>query len=162
MKTILVAIAMMIACQNTFAQQVNELFDTFKSEQGADYMQISPLMMKIACLFMRNDNAESRFVKGIKSAKVLDLEDCTEKVKEDFKKEANLLNLKGYETLFIAREDGETVKILAKSDEKNIRELLIFTIDKVDCGAILMKGKIKKDDIAVMINEDKVMINGRK
>lgn len=49
-----------------------------------------------------------------------------------------------------------------KTIEKNIRELLIFTIDKVDCGTILMKGKIKKDDIAVMINEDKVMNNGRK
>ena len=62
----------------------------------------------------------------------------------------------------MAKEDGETVKMLCKSDEKNIRELLVFTLSEEDCGVIWMKGKIKKDDIAVIIGDDKVMINGRK
>lgn len=69
MKTFLTAIVLVITCQHTFAQSTDKLFETFRNEQGADYVKVSPLMMK---------------------------------------------------------------------------------------------GKIKKDDIAVMISDDKVMINGRK
>ena len=119
-------------------------------------------MIKVAQLFTSNQSTESRFIKGIKSAQVLDLEECDTATKERFKKQAAELELKEYETLFVAKEDGETVKMLCKSDEKNIRELLVFTLSEEDCGVIRMKGKIKKDDIAVIISDDKVMINGRK
>lgn len=162
MKTYLTAIILMIACQHTFAQSTDKLFEMFRNEQGADYVKVSPLMMKVAQLFTSNQSTESRFIKGIKSAQVLDLEECDTATKERFKKQATELELKGYETLFVAKEDEETVKMLCKSDEKNIRELLVFTLSEEDCGVIRMKGKIKKDDIAVIISDDKVMINGRK
>lgn len=162
MKTYLTAIILMIACQHTFAQSTDKLFEMFRNEQGADYVKVSPLMMKVAQLFTSDQSTESRFIKGIKSAQVLDLEECDTATKERFKKQAAELELKGYETLFVAKEDGETVKMLCKSDEKNIRELLVFTLSEEDCGVIWMKGKIKKDDIAVIISDDKVMINGRK
>ena len=43
-----------------------------------------------------------------------------------------------------------------------INELIIFFNDNGECGLTQLKGKIKKDDINVMINEDKIMIDGRK
>ena len=51
---------------------------------------------------------------------------------------------------------------VAKMDEDAIKELVIFFNDNDECGLTQMKGKIKKDDINVMINDDKIMIDGRK
>ena len=68
----------------------------------------------------------------------------------------------GYETLVRTKEKDETVNLLAKMDKDAIKELVIFFTDKDECGLTLMKGKIKKEDINVMINDDKIMIDGRK
>ena len=97
MKTYLTAIILMIACQHTFAQSTDKLFEMFRNEQGADYVKVSPLMMKVAQLFTSDQSTESRFIKGIKSAQVLDLEECDTATKERFKKQAAELELKGYD-----------------------------------------------------------------
>ena len=112
MKTYLTAIILMIACQHTFAQSTDKLFEMFRNEQGADYVKVSPLMMKVAQLFTSDQSTESRFIKGIKSAQVLDLEECDTATKERFKKQAAELELKEYETLFVAKEDGETLVVV--------------------------------------------------
>lgn len=162
MKTFITTIIMLIACQYSLAQSVNSLFENFKHEQKAEYQSVSPFMMKIARLFMNDDDAESRFVKGIKSVKVLDLEECSAKVKESFKEQVSQLKLKGYEPLLTVKEDGETIKILAKTDEQSIRELLLYTVSQEECSAVLMKGKIRKEDIATIISDNQKKNNGRK
>ena len=102
-----------------------------------------------------------RFIKGIKSVKVLDMEDCTQEVKAEFLQEAKKLKLSGYETLLQTKEDGEEVQLIAKMDEENINDLIILITGKDECGLTLMKGKIKKEDINVMMNDDKITIDGR-
>lgn len=161
MKKIIATLALIIFCQSNFAQDIETVFDTFKYEQGADYQKISPLMMKFIRLFADND-AKNQFVKSIKSAKLLDLEDCQPDVKENFIQEIQKLSLNGYEAMFVSTEDGETVKLLAKTDKKHINELLVLTTGPSDCNVVQLKGKIKKEDIQVMISDDKIMIDGRK
>jgi hypothetical protein len=46
-------------------------------------------------------------------------------------------------------------------DEEAISELIILISGKDDCGLTLLKGKIKKEDINVMMTDDKIMIDGR-
>jgi hypothetical protein len=43
-----------------------------------------------------------------------------------------------------------------------VRELLILQAGDDDCALVLMKGKIKRDDIQAVIEDDKIMIDGRK
>ena len=162
MKKIIATLALIIACQATFAQNIDTLFNQFKNKEGADYVNIPTLMLKFMRTFTKSNNDKSyRFIKGIKSVKVLDMEDCTQKVKVEFLKEVQKLKLNGYETLVQTKEDGEEVQLIAKMDEENINDLIILITGKDDCGLTLMKGKIKKEDINVMMTDDKIMIDGR-
>ena len=162
MKKIIATLALIIACQATFAQNIDTLFSQFKDKEGADYMNIPTLMLKFMRTFTKSNNDKSyRFIKGIKSVKVLDMEDCTQEVKAEFLQEVQKLNLNGYETLVQTKEDGEEVQLIAKMDEENINDLIILITGKDECGLTLMKGKIKKEDIEVIMTEDKIMIDGR-
>ena len=162
MKKIIATLALIIACQATFAQNIDTLFSQFKDKEGADYMNIPTLMLKFMRTFTKSNNDKSyRFIKGIKSVKVLDMEDCTQEVKAEFLQEAKKLKLSGYETLVQTKEDGEEVQLIAKMDEENINDLIILITGKDECGLTLMKGKIKKEDINVMMNDDKITIDGR-
>jgi hypothetical protein len=111
---------------------------------------------------MDKDIQENRLMKGVKTIKVLDMEDCSSNVKKELQHEIAQLEKNGYETLVRTKEKDETVNLLAKMDKDAIKELIIFFTDKDECGLTLMKGKIKKEDINVMINDDKIMIDGRK
>ena len=162
MKKIIATLALIIACQATFAQNIDTLFSQFKDKEGADYMNIPTLMLKFMRTFTKSNNDKSyRFIKGIKSVKVLDMEDCTQEVKAEFLQEAKKLKLSGYETLVQTKEDGEEVQLIAKMDEENINDLIILITGKDECGLTLMKGKIKKEDINVMMNDEKITIDGR-
>ena len=162
MKKIIATLALIIAWQATFAQNIDTLFSQFKDKEGADYMNIPTLMLKFMRTFTKSNNDKSyRFIKGVKSVKVLDMEDCTQEVKAEFLQEVQKLNLNGYETLLQTKEDGEEVQLIAKMDEENINDLIILITGKDDCGLTLMKGKIKKEDINVMMNDEKITIDGR-
>ena len=162
MKKIIATLALIIACQATFAQNIDTLFSQFKDKEGADYMNIPTLMLKFMRTFTKSNNDKSyRFIKGIKSVKVLDMEDCTQEVKAEFLQEVQKLNLNGYETLLQTKEDGEEVQLIAKMDEENINDLIILITGKDDCGLTLMKGKIKKEDIAQLVNEQTSKKDGR-
>ena len=97
--------------------------------------------------------------KGIKSICYLNLESCPSEVKEDFRQKVN--QLEGYEVLFRGKEGGEMYKLIAKKNNETIRELIILITGKDDCGLTLMKGKIKKEDIAQLVNEQTSKKDGR-
>ena len=160
MKKYLVAIALMIACQNTFAQSTKDIFEEFGKEWNAESVTISPFLMTIGRLFMDNDTPN--IVKSIRSMKVLDLEDCSNKVKTRFNEKVNSLQLEGYETMIQTIENGEKVRILTRMENDAIRELLIVCTGNDDCALIQLNGKIKKEDIAELVNEEtKKRKNGR-
>ena len=160
MKKYLVAIALMIACQTTFAQSTKDIFEEFGKEWNAESVTISPFLMSIGRLFMDNDTPD--IAKSIRSMKVLDLEDCSNEVKERFNQKVNNLQLEGYETMIQTIENGEKVRILTRMKNDAIRELLIVCTGNDDCALIQLNGKIKKEDIAELVNEEtKKRKNGR-
>ena len=160
MKKYLVAIALMIACQTTFAQSTKDIFEEFGKEWNAESVSISPFLMTIGRLFMDSDTAD--IAKSIRSMKVLDLEDCSSKVKTRFNEKVNNLQLEGYETMIQTIENGEKVRILTRMENDAIRELLIVCTGNDDCALIQLNGKIKKEDIAELVNEEtKKRKNGR-
>ena len=162
MKKTIVTLAMFIACQGIFAQSMDDVFNRFKKKEGAEYVSIPPFMLKLGRLFMGKSGKDYRFMKGVNSITILDMEECSSSTRKEFQHEANQLELKGYETLLQAKEKGETVKLIAKMDEDTIHELIFVITGKEECVLTKMKGKIKKEDINAMINDDKIMIDGRK
>ena len=161
MKKTIATLALIFAIQGVFAQNIDDIFNLFKDKEGAEYVSIPPFLIKIGRLFMDKEDKSYRFIKGVNSVKTLDMEDCSSEIKKNFLKEANQLNLNGYETLVQIKEKGESVKLIAKMDEEAIRELIIMITGNGDCGLTLLEGKLKKEDINIIMTDDKIMIDGR-
>ena len=142
---------MLAASQLTFAQDVSSLIKNFKEEQGAEYVSIPSFVMSIGKLFMDEDEAEERIGKKVNALQILDLQDCSQDVKERFAKAFRKLNKDGYETLMQMTDDGEKLHILAKGKKDVINELVILCIDD-DCAVIKMKCNIHRKDIAQAVN----------
>ena len=152
MKKYLIAIALMIIYQTTFAQSTKDIFEEFGKEWNAESVTISPFLMSLGRLFMDSDTPE--ITKSIRSMKVLDLEDCSDKVKERFNRKINNLQTEGYETMIQTIDNGEKVRILTRIEKDVIRELLIVCTGNDDCALIQLNGKIKKENIAQLVNEE--------
>ena len=159
MKKIIATLALIIVCQATFAQNIDTLFEKFSKEQQAESVSIPPFMMSLGKLFMSDEDLS--IAKGIRSLRILDLEDCPTTVKERFSEQVNKLHLEGYEPMIQVNEDGEKVRIFALPYKDSIKELLLVCSGKDDCALIQMKGKIKKEDIAQLVNEQTSKKDGR-
>lgn len=159
MKKYLIAIALMIIYQTTFAQSTKDIFEEFGKEWNAESVTISPFLMSLGRLFMDSDTPE--ITKSIRSMKVLDLEDCSDKVKERFNRKINNLQSEGYETMIQTIDNGEKVRILTRLEKDVIRELLIVCTGNDDCALIQLNGKIKKENIAQLVNEETKKRNER-
>lgn len=159
MRKYLIAIILMITYQTTFAQSTKDIFDEFGKEWNAESVSISPFMMSFGKLFMDNDTPE--ITRSVRSMKILDLEDCSDKVKERFNRKVNNLQLEGYETMIQTIDNGEKVRILVRMEKEVIRELLIVCTGSDDCALILLNGKIKKEDINELVNEETKKRNER-
>lgn len=151
MKKTIATLALMIACQGIFAQSTDDLFKEFGKETKAESVSISPFMMSFGRFFMDNDIPT--IAKRIRSMKVLDLGDCSESVKKKFTKRTNNLRLEGYEPMIQVNEDGEKIRIFALPHKESIKELLFICNGKDDCSLIQMKGDIRREDIAELVNE---------
>ena len=160
MKKIIATLALIIVCQGIFAQNIDTLFEKFSKEQQAESVSIPPFMMSIGKLFMSDKDLS--IAKGIWSLRILDLEDCPINVKERFSEQVNKLHLEGYEPMIQVNEDGEKVRIFALPYKDSIKELLLVCSGKDDCALIQMKGEIKKEDIAQLVNEQTSKKDGRK
>ena len=161
MKKTIATLALIFAFQGIFAQNIDDIFNRYKDKEGAEFVSIPPFLITLGRLFMDKDDKDYRFIRGVNTVKTLDMEDCSSEVKENFLKEANKLNLSGYETLMQTREKGESVKLIAKMDEEAIRELIIMITGNGECGLTLIEGKLKKEDINMTMTDDKIMIDGR-
>ena len=162
MKRLIFTMIVICACQMSFAQNTDALYNEFKDVKGVESVSVSPFLMKFARLFMDSDDKNNPLIKGTHSVKVLDLEDCTKDIKKQFTQKVSQLEHNGYETWMQVKEDGENVKIIAKMEDQMIRELLVLTTGNDDCALVLIKGKIKQEDIQAIIDDDKIMIDGRK
>lgn len=162
MKKYVVALMLLAVCQTSFAQSPESLYNYFKDEKGVESVHVPPLLMKLGRLFMDEEDKNNPVMKGIDSVTVLDLEESPKEVQERFAKEVKKLDLNGYETWIQAKEDGQNVKIIAKVKDDVVRELLVLSTGNDNCALVIMKGKIKREDIQAIIDDDKVMIDGRK
>jgi hypothetical protein len=161
MKKTIATLALIFALQGVYAQSIDDMFNRYKDKNGTEFVSIPPFLIKLGRLFMDKEDKDYRLIKGVNSVKTLDMEDCSSEVKESFLKDANKLNLSGYETLVQTKEKGETVKLIAKMDEEAIRELIILITGNEECGLTLLEGKLMKEDINMIMTEDKIMIDGR-
>lgn len=156
MKRIMTLLLIMAtAMQMVSAKSLGRLIEDYRYQKNAEYFHVTPLLMKMARTAMGHDarsDEECRLVRKIKSIRTLDLEECSADVKRRFSVDVQKLEMDDYEPLVTSRDDGETVKIMMKTKDDVIRELVIICSDSNDCALVWLNCKVKKDEIQSLVD----------
>lgn len=143
------------AMQMASAKSLGRLIEDYRYQKNAEYVHVTPLLMKMAWTAMGHDarsGEEGRLVRKIKSIRTLDLEECSADVKHRFSADVQKLEMSGYEPLVTTRDDGETVKIMMKAKGDVIRELVIICSDSDDCALVWLNCKVKMNEIQSLVD----------
>lgn len=143
------------AMQMVSAKSLGRLIEDYRYQKNAEYVHVTPLLMKMARTAMGHDaltGEEGRLVRKIKSIRTLDLEECSADVKHRFSADVQKLEMSGYEPLVTTRDDGETVKIMMKAKGDVIRELVIICSDSDDCALVWLNCKVKMNEIQSLVD----------
>ena len=135
---------------------VDRLMRKYKHSPKAEYVHVPKMMMTLAKAIKTADSDDyTKYIKHINSIKVLDMEDCSKAVKQQFFKDVARLKTVGYEELMTAKEADEQTVILAKRNKTGIKELVIVDSDNDDAALIQILGNIKDSEIQKIIAEEK-------
>lgn len=143
------------AMQMASAKSLGRLIEDYRYQKNAEYVHVTPLLMKMAWTAMGHDarsGEEGRLVRKIKSIRTLDLEECSADVKHRFSIDVQKLEMSGYEPLVTTRDDGETVKIMMKAKGDVIRELVIICSDSDDCALVWLNCKVRMNEIQSLVD----------
>lgn len=152
MKKIFATLMFLLACTAIQAQSADNIFEEFKSAQGAEYVPISKEMLSMAKdkqvnLIKGKLELGEDFASAISSMQVLDLGNCSKDIQGFVSDRVNTLKDHGYEIMINANDGDEKALILSKTKGDQIVEVLIFDTDNKDkdCALVQFKGSISKN-----------------
>ncbi|SFU39765.1 protein of unknown function [Porphyromonadaceae bacterium KHP3R9] len=90
---------------------------------------------------------------SISGIHVLELDGCSNEVKQQFNSMAEKLRDDKYEVLLKANEQDEKTRILARIEKEEIRELVILSLGD-EPVLVRIKGKFKPEHIQQLVNVD--------
>ena len=125
---------------------VKSLISAFRHCPKADYTHVSKPLMFLAKAILKKadckDDEDLSILKMINSVKVVDLEECSDKVKTNFYERAKSLKTKGYKEIVRSNTDGELSIVMVKSKNDIIREIVVIDAEKNDGSIVKIKGKV--------------------
>ena len=158
MKQLFISLFIIFASASATAQTPGDLFAQYKGKKNAEYVHMGRVLFKLLRpLVNHNDDDPTArtIMRSIRSMRALNLEDCSQKVKEQFLESAKRLSTKGYEQIVSSNVDGERTLVLVKLKKNAIRELLVLNADDEDCQLLQLKGKMKQVDLGDIIKNVK-------
>ena len=155
-KVMMMAVLAFMAMSVQAQMSLDGLMKKYKYSPKAEYVHVPKMMMSLAKAITTNDADDySKYIKHINSIKVLDMEDCSKAVKQQFFKDVARLKTVGYEELMTAKEADEQTIIMVKRSKTRIKELVIVDSDDDDASLIQILGNIKNSEIQKIIAEEK-------
>ncbi len=157
MKKVMIIAALAFMTMTVQAQMsVDRLMRKYKHSPKAEYVHVPKMMMTLAKAIKTGDADDyTKYLKHIDSIKVLDMEDCSNAVKQQFFKDVTQLKTAGYEELMIAKEADEQTVIMVKRSRTRIKELVIVDSGDDDAALIQIMGNIKDSEIQKILAEEK-------
>lgn len=149
MKTIALFLALCLSVPLLYADDATAIMNDFKKEKKADYVSLPRFLVKMGM----KSAGQKELAKRISAIKMLDLEECSQTVKEDYAKRLSGLPSQGYEVLMRMKDGDDKVFFLIKEQQNWVVELLIGS-----CGdsnnLVLFSGEFKLEELAGMIQMD--------
>lgn len=133
----------------TSAQTSDDIFKEYSKADNAYCVNINSSMLRISKWLMGND-PETAIIKNMKSMRILDLDECSDSVKDKFSDSISALSSNGYEELIAVNDDGEEVKVLAKIKNDRIKQLLIANSE--DSMLVEINGNFTMDQISALVS----------
>ncbi|KGF36329.1 DUF4252 domain-containing protein [Hoylesella buccalis] len=157
MKKVMIIAALAFMTMTVQAQMsVDRLMRKYKHSPKAEYVHVPKMMMTLAKAIKTGDADDyTKYLKHIDSIKVLDMEDCSKAVKQQFFKDVTQLKTAGYEELMTAKEADEQTIIMVKRSKTGIKELVIVESDNDDAALIQILGNIKNSEIQKIVADKK-------
>ena len=122
------------------------LFKQFRNSENVTYLNLPKSLIKMG-LKSADDKTAEALAARIDRIQILTLEEAGQKTKDDLFRQFSNLEKKGYEPVVKSNDDGEKVRILIKGNEKEVQNLIIFSMDKDDCSLVSINGHINPADI---------------
>lgn len=155
-KVMMMAVLAFMAMSVQAQMSVNGLMKKYKNSPKAEYVHVPKVMITLAKAIKTGDADDyTKYLKHIDSIKVLDMEDCSKAVKQQFFKDVARLKTVGYEELMTAKEADEQTVIMVKRSKTRIKELVIVDSGDDDATLIQILGNIKNSEIQKIIAEEK-------
>ncbi len=149
MKTIALFLALCLSVPLLYADDATAIMNDFKKEKKADYVNLPRFLVKMGM----KSAGQKELAKRISAIKMLDLEECSQTVKEDYAQRLSGLPSQGYEVLMRMKDGDDKVFFLIKEQQNWVVELLIGS-----CGdsnnLVLFSGEFKLEELAGMIQMD--------
>ncbi len=157
MKKVMMIAALAFMTMTVQAQMsVDRLMRKYKHSPKAEYVHVPKMMMTLAKAIKTGDADDyTKYLKHIDSIKVLDMEDCSNAVKQQFFKDVTRLKTVGYEELMTAKEADEQTVIMVKRSKTRIKELVIVDSGDDNAALIQILGNIKNSEIQKILAEEK-------
>lgn len=157
MKKVMMIAALTFMTMTVQAQMsVDRLMRKYKHSPKAEYVHVPKMMMTLAKAIKTGDADDyTKYLKHIDSIKVLDMEDCSKAVKQQFFKDVARLKTVGYEELMTAKEADEQTVIMVKRSKTKIKELVIVDSGDDNAALIQILGNIKNSEIQKILAEEK-------
>ncbi len=92
--------------------------------------------------------------RGIHSMEVYDLSSCNSSVKQNLTDQmAKLKDGDGYETLLMAKDKDDNVRIMMKKKNNTISDMVILCMSANDPTIVKFSGKIKEEDLTQLVQK---------
>ena len=155
-KVMMMAVLAFMAMSVQAQMSVDGLMKKYKNSPKAEYVHVPKAMITLAKAIKTGDADDyTKYLKHIDSIKVLDMEDCSNAVKQKFFKDVVRLKTVGYEELMTAKEAKEQTVIMVKRSKTGIKELVIVDSGDDDAALIQILGNIKNSEIQKIVAKKK-------
>ncbi|MBR1882510.1 MAG: DUF4252 domain-containing protein [Muribaculaceae bacterium] len=152
-KMIVIAFVAMMWCGTVSARTVSNLIAEFRGEPQASFIHVPKTMIRAGLSMVPQLPID---LKGVSSVEVLNVGDCSKKVKRQFMNRLNETDdLNNYSLLLKNSDGGENTRIYAKEKNGNISEMVVITWDRNDATLVRMKGKISPDSLQPVLSMNK-------
>lgn len=149
-KLLTAILALIISAGSLAAENLDGVFDRFRDSHNAEYIKVPSLLMKCASVMGEKVDFDELGLKGSMSGcRVLDMSNCSRKVREAFRDAVLGCDSSDMEELLRVSGEGKT-RIWVKHNGDKIKKLYIFTCDSAGESVLVeISGKFKMSDAAL-------------
>lgn len=153
MKKYLLCLILALAIgQMSYAQSVEKFLKNVSNTENIDQVKIGHFMMNLGKMF--GGVGDVPVARGVHTLAVYDLSNSDAGVKQNFANQINSLkDSDGYETLIMAKDKGDNVRIMMKKKKNEISDLVILCMDDKESTIVKLSGKIKEKDLSELVDK---------